>query len=399
MPRTLSKHGHGHRLHLLAAKTIRGVPTKMIGPHAALIHPLRGSGEPERSTSAGSGSPRTSVHIRMKSPSRRRESVRETGKEQAVGRRTRNKAGQKHGVERGRAEKDQAKYSEYLDADTAIQVSKEGIHERGEHLRHAIRLYGEDGRASQRHSEARRPIMCANNTQVLVSEEQCGSKEVRDELARHQLIACSRDLAVRVLKVDLLRKSWLLGHWRCNTLVPISPAVLRAAVATATFSQGPIRTAIVHATQNEEGTADERVYRFVQTLDVARLPSAAEPPLWIVYGRPCSESHAVWESIRDLFRNASFTKGLSEFTPIGSPSRSAGSTTRRLALCYICKLDDHRSDTCPYALLPDWLGPNEVIKEGREGVLALTPGKPQARNGGARNNDRSFRRNQRPRRD
>jgi hypothetical protein len=242
----------------------------------------------------------------------------------------------------------------------------------------------------------------------------CGSKEVRDELARHQLIACSRDLAVHVLKVDLLRKSWLLGHWRCNTLVPISPAVLRAAVATATFSQGPIRTAIVHATQNEEGTADERVYRFVQTLDVARLPSAAEPPLWIVYGKPCSELHAVWESVRlsahqrcirgltrsrSEFRNASFTKGLSEFTPIGSPSRSAGSTTRRLALCYICKLDDHRSDTCPYALLPDWLGPNEVIKEGREGVLALTPGKPQARNGGARNNDRSFRRNQRPRRD
>ncbi|KAJ7788787.1 hypothetical protein B0H14DRAFT_3503777 [Mycena olivaceomarginata] len=158
---------------------------------------------------------------------------------------------------------------------------------------------------------------------VLVGK--CGSKEVRDELARHQLIACSRDLAVHVLKVDLLRKSWLLGHWRCNTLVPIPPAVLRAAVAIATFSQGPIRTAIVHATQNEEGTADERVYRFVQTLDVARLPSAAEPPLWIVYGKPCSESHAVWESIRDLFRNASFTKGLSEFTPIGSPSRSTGS--------------------------------------------------------------------------
>ncbi|KAJ7740509.1 hypothetical protein B0H14DRAFT_3609108 [Mycena olivaceomarginata] len=210
---------------------------------------------------------------------------------------------------------------------------------------------------------------------VLVGK--CGSKEVRDELARHQLIACSRDLSVHVLKVDLLRKSWLLGHWRCNTLVPISPTVLRAAVATATFSQGPIRTAIVHATQNEEGTADERVYRFVQTLDAACLPSAAEPPLWIVYGKPCS---------------------LTEFTPIGSPSRSSGSTTRRLALCYICKLDDHRSDTCPYALLPDWLGPNEVIKEGREGVLALTPDKPQSRNNGARN-DRGFRRNQRPRRD
>jgi hypothetical protein len=130
---------------------------------------------------------------------------------------------------------------------------------------------------------------------VLVGK--CTSKEVRDELARHQLIACSRDLAVHVLKVDLWRMSWLLGHWRCNTLVPISPAVLRAAVATATFSQGPIRTTIVHATQNEGGTADEHVYRFVQTLDVARLPSAAEPPLWIVYGQPCSESHTVWESV------------------------------------------------------------------------------------------------------
>ncbi|KAJ7892067.1 hypothetical protein B0H14DRAFT_2560444 [Mycena olivaceomarginata] len=196
---------------------------------------------------------------------------------------------------------------------------------------------------------------------VLVGK--CGSKEVRDELARHQLIACSRDLSVHVLKVDLLRKSWLLGHWRCKH-------------TRADLPDGPIRTAIVHATQNEEGTADERVYRFVQTLDAACLPSAAEPPLWIVYGKPCSESHAIWESIRDLFRNASFTKGLTEFTPIGSPSRSSGSTTRRLALCYICKLDDHRSDTCPYALLPDWLGPNEVIKEGREGVLALTPDTP-----------------------
>ncbi|KAF8207477.1 hypothetical protein K438DRAFT_1962398 [Mycena galopus ATCC 62051] len=85
------------------------------------------------------------------------------------------------------------------------------------------------------------------------------------------------------------------------------------------------------------------------------------------------------KQIRDLFRNTTFASGLTEFTPIGSPSRSAGSNIRRLALCYICKLDDHRSDTCPYALLPDWLGPNCVLKEGREGVLALSQGKPQAR--------------------
>jgi hypothetical protein len=65
---------------------------------------------------------------------------------------------------------------------------------------------------------------------VLVGK--CKSKEVRDELARHQLIACSRDLAVHVFKVDFLRMSWLLGHWRCNTLVPISSVVLHAAVAT-----------------------------------------------------------------------------------------------------------------------------------------------------------------------
>jgi hypothetical protein len=32
----------------------------------------------------------------------------------------------------------------------------------------------------------------------------CKSKEVRDELACHQLIACSRDLVVHALKVDLL---------------------------------------------------------------------------------------------------------------------------------------------------------------------------------------------------
>ncbi|KAJ7903331.1 hypothetical protein B0H14DRAFT_2664558, partial [Mycena olivaceomarginata] len=158
----------------------------------------------------------------------------------------------------------------------------------------------------------------------------CRQMQVQGGARRAQLIACSRDLVVHVLKVDLLCMSWLLGHWCCNTLVPISSVVLCAAVATATFSQGPMRTAIVHATQNEEGTADERIYRFVQTLDIARLPSAAEPPLWFVYGQPCSQSHAVRESIRDLFRNASVTKGLSEFMPIGSPSRSTGSTTRRL---------------------------------------------------------------------
>ncbi|KAJ7903371.1 hypothetical protein B0H14DRAFT_3679635 [Mycena olivaceomarginata] len=171
---------------------------------------------------------------------------------------------------------------------------------------------------------------------VLVGK--CKSKEVRDELARHQLIACSRDLAVHVFKVDFLRMSWLLGHWRCNTLVPISLVVLHAAVATplsprarsAPPSCTPLRTRRAQQTSVYAG-----LFRCSTSL---ALPSAAEPPLWIVYGQPCSESHAVWESIRDLFRNASVTKGLSEFTPIGSPSHSTGSTTRRLALYYICKL-------------------------------------------------------------
>ncbi|KAF8178390.1 hypothetical protein K438DRAFT_2179592 [Mycena galopus ATCC 62051] len=207
----------------------------------------------------------------------------------------------------------------------------------------------------------------------------CVSKAVRDEISRHPLIAFTPDLAAHVMKVNKLRKSWLLGHWRCNTISPVPPSVMRAAVALHAFMQGPIRTAIVFATQNENGTADEQVYRFVQTLDAACLPSSTEPPLWIIYGRPCTESHTVWENIRDLFRNTTFASGLTEFTPIGSPSRSAGSNIRRLALCYICKLDDHRSDTCPYALLQDWLGPNCVLKEGREGVLALAQGKPPAR--------------------
>ncbi|KAJ6484231.1 hypothetical protein C8R45DRAFT_931687 [Mycena sanguinolenta] len=203
---------------------------------------------------------------------------------------------------------------------------------------------------------------------VLVGE--CKTKDIRDEVARHKLIGVNRDLAVHVTTVDMERMSWTMGHWRDNMNGAVAPSTLREAAATQTFSQGPLRTAVAHATQNQEGSADKRVYEFVNSLDVLFTHNDKEAT-WVLYAKPCTTSHAVWEGIRDIFRNTKFATGLTEFIPIGSASRATGSNIRRLALCYLCKLDDHRSDSCPYTYLPDWLGPNELLKEGREGVLAL----------------------------
>ncbi|KAJ7811310.1 hypothetical protein B0H14DRAFT_3755379 [Mycena olivaceomarginata] len=202
--------------------------------------------------------------------------------------------------------------------------------------------------------------------------------EIRDSVARHELIACNEDLTVHVSKVDMGRQSWCLGQFRCNSIAPLTAAVPRGAVAVHVFEQGPLRTAIVHATQNEPGSADKRVFDFAETLRATYLESPTEP-IWVIYGRPFTKDHATWERFRDLFCNTKFASGLVEFTPIGSPNRAAGDNIRRLALCYICKLEDHRSDTCPYRSLTDFVGPKDVLKPAREGILALVKGKPGAR--------------------
>ncbi|KAJ7834553.1 hypothetical protein B0H14DRAFT_2590832 [Mycena olivaceomarginata] len=194
--------------------------------------------------------------------------------------------------------------------------------------------------------------------------------EVRDSVARHELIACNKDLTVHVSKVDMGRQSWCLGQFRCNSIAPLSAAIPRGAVAVHVFEQGPLRTAIAHATQNEPGSADKRVFDFAETIRATYLESPTEP-IWVIYGRPFTTDHATWERFRDLFRNTKFASGLVEFTPIGSPNRAAGDNIRRLALCYICKLEDHRSDTCPYRSLTDFVGAKDVLKPGREGILAL----------------------------
>ncbi|KAJ6487812.1 hypothetical protein C8R45DRAFT_256987 [Mycena sanguinolenta] len=214
---------------------------------------------------------------------------------------------------------------------------------------------------------------------VLIGE--CKTKAIRDEVTRHKLVAVNRDLAVHVTTVDMEKMSWTLGHWRDNMNGAVDPSTLRVAAAAQTFSQGPLRTAIAHTTQNQEGSADKRVYDFVNSFDVVYIASESEP-IWVLFAKPCTTNHADWEKIRDLCRNTKFATGLTEFTPIGSASRATGDDIRRLALCYICKLDDHRSDTCPYRHLADWLGPNEVIKEGREGVLALRRQPNKNRDGG-----------------
>jgi hypothetical protein len=207
---------------------------------------------------------------------------------------------------------------------------------------------------------------------------QCTTKEVRDSVARHEIIACSEDLTVHINKVDMDRQSWCLGQYRCNSIAPLSSAVLRGAAGVHVYEQGPLRTAVAHATQNEPGSANKRVFDFAETLRATYLESPTEP-IWVIYGRPFTKDHATWERFRDLFRNTKFASGLVEFTPIGSPNRAAGDNIRRLALCYICKLEDHRSDTCPYRSLTDFVGAKDVIKPAREGILALVKGKPGAR--------------------
>ncbi|KAJ7305638.1 hypothetical protein DFH08DRAFT_976195 [Mycena albidolilacea] len=207
---------------------------------------------------------------------------------------------------------------------------------------------------------------------------QCTTKEIRDSVARHELIACNEDLTVHVSKVDMGRQSWCLGQFRCNSIAPLPAAVPRGAVAVHVFEQGPLRTAIAHATQNDPGSADKRVFDFAETLRATYLESPTEP-IWVIYGHPFTKDHATWEMFRDLFRNTKFASGLVEFTPIGSPNRAAGDNIRRLALCYICKLEDHRSDTCPYRSLTDFVGAKDVLKPAREGILALVKGKPGVR--------------------
>ncbi|KAF7370010.1 hypothetical protein MSAN_00631000 [Mycena sanguinolenta] len=215
---------------------------------------------------------------------------------------------------------------------------------------------------------------------VFVGE--CKTKVIRDEVARHRIMAVTRDLAIHITLVDTQKKSWTLGHWRDNMNGMVPPSTLRKAAAAQAFSQGPLHTAIAHATQNQEGPADKRVYDFVDSLDAIYIESDSEP-IYVLYAKPCTTNHVDWEKICDLFRNTKFATGLTEFTPVGSASRVFGDDTRRLALCYICKLDDHRSDACPYATLPDWLGPNEVLKEGRQGVLAFRRQPNRAHDGGS----------------
>ncbi|KAJ7738715.1 hypothetical protein B0H14DRAFT_491505 [Mycena olivaceomarginata] len=116
-------------------------------------------------------------------------------------------------------------------------------------------------------------------------------KEIRDSVARHELIACNEDLTVHVSKVDMGRQSWCLGQFRCNSIAPLSAAVPRGAVAVHVFEQGPLRTAIAHATQNEPGSADKRVFDFAETLRATYLESPTEP-IWVIYGRPFTKDHA-----------------------------------------------------------------------------------------------------------
>ncbi|KAJ7938080.1 hypothetical protein B0H13DRAFT_1852017 [Mycena leptocephala] len=198
---------------------------------------------------------------------------------------------------------------------------------------------------------------------------ECKTPEISRKLVRHGVITVDRRSAAHVLPMNGGRLSWSLGHFKCRAgsgagLAAFAEQFLVAVAATC-YAPGLLRNKILWLTQhNTEIPADERVYTFIGSLDVVFQASETEP-LLTLYGRPCSDSFAMWESLRRLFWDTKFTMGLAEFTPVSAKPR--GSETRTISLCWLCKLDDHRSRSCPYVALSDWQGPNQVLNE-KDGV-------------------------------
>ncbi|KAJ7148576.1 hypothetical protein C8R46DRAFT_1359169 [Mycena filopes] len=230
----------------------------------------------------------------------------------------------------------------------------------------------------------------------------CATPEIFAKLTRHKLIVKDRKLAVHVFPVTAGKLSWTMGQWKCRGSSKGTATLatqLKVAAGSAIFAGGPLRTSVVRMTQHETTkSADRRVYDFISTIDV-RYKEHDTEPLWIVYARPCTEFEPLWEAFRTLMRDTTLGEGFATFTPVGSaprhiPGRNGQPGPRPLALCFICKLDDHRTLTCPYRTLLDWQGPNDVIDNIIEVVSASgrsfpARGRGQLRSRGAnrRNNN------------
>ncbi|KAJ7911398.1 hypothetical protein B0H13DRAFT_2328367 [Mycena leptocephala] len=133
------------------------------------------------------------------------------------------------------------------------------------------------------------------------------------------------------------RFSWSLGHFKCRAGSGAGLAAFleqfHAAVAATCYAPGPLRNKILWLTQhNTEILADDRVHAFIRSLDVVFQASETEP-LLALYGRPCSDSFVMWESLRQLFWDTTFTMGLAEFTPVSAKPR--GSETRSISLWWL----------------------------------------------------------------
>ncbi|KAJ7028292.1 hypothetical protein C8F04DRAFT_1119546 [Mycena alexandri] len=204
----------------------------------------------------------------------------------------------------------------------------------------------------------------------------CSTPEIFAKLTRHHLLVKDRKLAVHVFRLSDGKLSWTMGHFKCRSSKRGSEALaimFKTAAGVAIMAPGPLRNSVVRMTQHDRTkTADQRVYEFICTLDVVYRDSDTEP-IWVLYARPCTEFVEQWEPFRSLVRDTTFGEGFAEFSPIGSAPRHLTHNgvpgPRPLALCYICKLDDHRTATCPYRTLLDWQGPNNVITDELFGVV------------------------------
>ncbi|KAJ7606226.1 hypothetical protein FB45DRAFT_1012033 [Roridomyces roridus] len=194
----------------------------------------------------------------------------------------------------------------------------------------------------------------------------CENAEVARKLVRHGVIAIDKEIAAHVYLVDEKKMSWTLVHLKCNMTGGNAKiaACLRYAGARAAFDGGPIRNAIVMATQAGATTsADERVWEFVRSLHAVFYP-AEKDPMWVLYGKPCTTDVGAWEKIRELFRQVpTLRHGHAIFEHISNVS---GNKLRPASFCYLCGLDDHRYPCCPYRSrteIRDWVGPDELYTD------------------------------------
>ncbi|KAK6974395.1 hypothetical protein R3P38DRAFT_3239460, partial [Favolaschia claudopus] len=188
----------------------------------------------------------------------------------------------------------------------------------------------------------------------------CATPEIAKKILRHHALCINRSSphtssgGRRPALVDA-RPLQVPCQWRQPRAFAL---LLRRAAAEATFTAGPIRSHIIRLTQGNGKVPADTGYTSSCVPWTSSSCHTKMSPSSVLYGRPCTTDFEQWEALRDTFRNMSFVAGFTEFTPIGAVPRHLGRHgSRPPPFCWICKLDEHRSKTCPFRSLHDWMGP------------------------------------------